>query len=106
MTLTAFIVFTLAAIGTYAIRLSGIVLLGGDRELPPRVSKALALVAPAAMAAIVANSLFLDAGEWRAFGAWHIAAIVAVAVALWKRSMGWTLSLGALAFAALLLAGL
>jgi len=106
MTLTAFIVFTLAAIGTYVIRISGIVLLGGDRELPPRVRKALSLVAPAAMAAIVANSLFLEQGEWRGFGAWHLAAIVAVAVALWKRSMGWTLAAGAGAFAALLLAGL
>ncbi|WP_297082912.1 AzlD domain-containing protein [uncultured Demequina sp.] len=105
MTLTAFIVFTLAAIGTYLIRVSGIVLLGGDRELPPRVRKALSLVAPAAMAAIIANSLFLEQSDWRAFGPWHIAAIVAVGVALWKRSMGWTLALGAAAFAALLLAG-
>lgn len=105
MTLTAFIVFTLAAVGTYAIRLSGIVLLGGDRDLPSRVRKALSLVAPAAMAAIVANSLFLDGGQWRELGAWHAAALVAVVVALWKRSMGWTLTLGAAAFAALLVAG-
>ncbi|MDE0571874.1 AzlD domain-containing protein [Demequina sp. B12] len=104
--MTAFIVFTVAAAGTYLIRLSGIALLGGDRELSPRVRKALSLVAPAAMAAIIANSLFLDGGQWRAFGAWHLAAAVAVGVALWKRSMGWTLSAGAAVFAALLLAGL
>ncbi len=104
--ITAFVVFTIAAIGTYAIRLSGVFLLGGDRDLPPRVRKALSLVAPAAMAAIVANSLLLNEGEWRAFGAWHLAALVAVGVALWKRSMGWTLAAGVVAFAALLLAGL
>lgn len=104
--MTAFVVFTIAAIGTFAIRISGILLLGGDRDLPPRVRKALSLVAPAAMAAIVANALFLDQAEWRGFGAWHIAALIAVGVALWKRSMGWTLLAGAGAFAALLLAGL
>ncbi|WP_159449681.1 AzlD domain-containing protein [Demequina sp. NBRC 110057] len=103
--ITAFVVFTVAAIGTYLIRLSGVFLLGGDRELPPRVRTALSLVAPAAMGAIIANSLLLDEGDWRAFGPWHLAALVAVGVALWKRSMGWTLSAGAVAFAALLLAG-
>ncbi len=104
--MTAFVVFTVAAVGTYLIRVSGILLLGGDRELPPRVRKALSLVAPAAIGAIVANALFLDQAEWRGFGAWHLAAVVAVGVALWKRSMGWTLLSGVVAFAALLLAGL
>ncbi|WP_161794546.1 AzlD domain-containing protein [Demequina globuliformis] len=104
--MTAFIVFTLAAIGTYLIRLSGIALLGDGKQLSPRVRKALTLVAPAAMAAIIANSLFLDQGAWRDFGAWHLAALVAVGVALWKRSMGWTLVAGATAFALLLVAGL
>ncbi len=103
--ITAFIVFTVAAVGTYLIRVSGILLLGGDRELSPRMSKMLSLVAPAALGAIVANALFLDEGAWRPFGAWHIAATVAVGVALWKRSMGWTLLAGVIAFAALLLAG-
>lgn len=104
--ITAVVVFTVAAIGTYLIRISGIVLLGGDRELPPRVKTMLSLVAPAAMAAIIANALFLDQGQWRGFGAWHLAALVAALVALWKRSMGWTLLAGVVAFAALLLAGL
>ncbi|WP_062071142.1 AzlD domain-containing protein [Demequina sediminicola] len=103
--MTAFWVFTLAAIGTYLIRLSGIAILGDGRELSPRVRKALTLVAPAAMAAIIANALLLDAGQWREFGAWHVAAAVAVGVALWKRSMGWTLVAGAGAFAVLLLLG-
>ncbi|WP_061963022.1 AzlD domain-containing protein [Demequina aurantiaca] len=101
-----FLAFLLAGIGTYAIRLSGIMLLGGDRKLPESVTKTLRLIAPAALAAIIANSLLLDGGDWRAFGAWQIAAVVATGVALWKRSMGWTLIAGAGAFAALLLVGL
>lgn len=101
-----FIAFVLAGIGTYLIRVSGIVLLGGDRELPESVTKTLRLIAPAALAAIVANALLLDGGQWRGFGAWHLAAIVAIAVAVWTRSMGWTLLVGAVAFAGLLLVGL
>ena len=101
-----FLIFLVAAIGTYLIRVSGIVIFGKDRRIPPRVARALQLVGPAAMAAIVANSLLLDEGAWRPFGAWHLAAIVAVAVALWKRTSGWTMVSGAVAFAALLLAGL
>ncbi|WP_062304817.1 AzlD domain-containing protein [Demequina subtropica] len=104
--MTAFLVFTAAAVGTYLIRLSGVALLGGDRELPPGVTRALALVGPAAMAAIVANALLLDGTEWRGFGAWHLAAVVATGVALWKRSMGVTVAAGVVAFGALLLAGL
>lgn len=110
--ITAVIVFTAAAIGTYLIRLSGVLLLGGDRELGPRVRKMLSLVAPAALGAIVANALFLEQivgqeqVQWREFGAWHLAALAAAGVALWKRSMGWTLLAGVAAFAALLLAGL
>lgn len=104
--MTAFIIFTVAAIGTYVIRISGIALLGGDRELSPRVRKMLGLVAPAALGAIVADALFLDEGMWRPLGAWHLAALVAVVLALWKRSMGWTLLAGVAAFAAFLLAGL
>ena len=101
----AFLIFLAAGIGTYAIRISGVMLLGDGRELPERVTRALRLVGPAAMAAIVANSLLLDEGQWRALGAWHAAALVAVGIALWRRSSGWTMLAGALTFAALLLAG-
>ncbi|WP_430868232.1 AzlD domain-containing protein [Demequina aurantiaca] len=101
-----FLAFLLAGIGTYLIRISGVTLLGGDRELPESVNKTLKLIAPAALAAIVANALILNGGEWRGFGAWHLAAIVAIGVALWTRSMGWTLVVGAISFAALLALGL
>lgn len=103
--MTVGLLFLAAAVGTYLIRLSGIVLLGGDRELHPRLRHALTLVAPAAMAAIIANSLLLDHGQWRSFGAWHLAALVAIGVALWRRTTGWPLLIGALAFAGFLLLG-
>ncbi len=105
-----FLIFLIAAIGTYLIRISGIVLLGGKKDLSPRVKRSLGLVAPAAMGAIIANALLFDSSgaglEWRAFGAWHVAALVAVVVAVWRRSMGWTLLVGAVVFAGLLVAGL
>jgi branched-subunit amino acid transport protein len=101
-----FLIFTAVAVGTYLIRLSGIALLSNPERIPPRVQRALGLVAPTAMGAIIVNSLFLDEGGWREFGAWHLAAAVAIAVALWRRSSGWAMSLGAAAFALLLVAGL
>ncbi|MCB2411400.1 AzlD domain-containing protein [Demequina sp. TTPB684] len=100
-----FLIFTAVAIGTYIIRVSGIALLSDPQKIPPRVRRALGLVAPTAMGAIIVNALFLDESGWREFGAWHIAAAVAVGVALWRRSAGWAMSLGAAAFALLLIAG-
>jgi branched-subunit amino acid transport protein len=97
----AFLIFLAAGIGTYLIRISGTVFLG-NRDLPPKVTRALQLTGPAAMSAIIAHSLLLSGGDWRGFGAWHIAALVAVGVALWKKSMGWSMAIGALAFAGLL----
>ncbi|NTV39195.1 MAG: AzlD domain-containing protein [Demequinaceae bacterium] len=104
--MTVFLIFLAVAVGTYLIRISGIALLSDPERLPPRLRRALGLVAPTALGAIVVNSLFLDAGQWRAFGAWHLAAAVAIGVALWRRSPGWAMSVGAAAFAVLLIAGL
>lgn len=104
--MTVFLIFLAAGIGTYLIRISGIALLSNPEKLPPRLRRALGLVAPTALGAIVVNSLFLDAGQWRALGAWHAAAAIAIAVALWRRSSGWAMAAGAIAFALLLIAGL
>ncbi len=104
--MTVFLTFTAVAIGTYLIRLSGIALLSNPEKLPPRLRRALGLVAPTAMGALIVNTLFLDAGQWRALGAWHVAAAAAIGVALWKRSSGWAMALGAAAFALLLVAGI
>ena len=101
-----FLIFLAAGIGTYLIRVSGIALLSNPERIPPRVRRALSLVAPTAMGAIVINSLFLDETQWRAFGAWHLAALVAIGIALWRRSAGWSMVAGAAAFAVLIAAGL
>jgi len=100
------VVFALAGIGTYLIRLSGIALLANEERIPPLVRRALRMIGPAAMGAIVGNSLLLDHGAWRPFGVWHVASLVALAVGVWRRSLGLTLLAGAAAFAALLLLGL
>lgn len=104
--MTVFLIFSAAAVGTYLIRISGIALLSNPEKLPPRLRRALGLVAPTALGAIIVNSLFLDAGQWRSFGAWHVAAAVAIGVALWRRSAGWAMTAGAFAFALLSVAGL
>lgn len=97
------IVVALAGIGTYLIRVSGIVLFQNEDRISPLVRRGLRMIGPAAMGAIIGNALFLDAGEWRSFGAWHLAALVAVAAAVWKRNLGLTMLVGAAAFAVLLL---
>jgi len=104
--MTVFLIFLVAGIGTYLIRVSGIALLSDPEKLSPRLRRALSLVAPTALGAIIVNSLFLDDGAWRNFGAWHLAACVAIVLAVWRRSAGLAMAAGAVAFAALLAAGL
>ncbi len=99
------LMFALVAIGTYLIRVSGIVLFRDEERIPPLVRRALRMIGPAAMGAIVGNALFLDDGAWRGFGAWHLAAIAALAAAAWKRNLGLTMLAGAAAFAVLLAFG-
>jgi len=104
--MTIWLVFALAAVGTYAIRLSGIAILGDEERVPPLVRRALRMIGPAAMGAIVGNSLVLEDGAWRPLGAWHLAALAALAVGVWRRSLGWTMLAGAGAFTVLLALGL
>jgi len=104
--MTVWLIFLFAALGTYLIRISGVVLLRDPEKIPAPIRRALRMVGPAAMGAIIVNALFLDHGEWRAFGAWHLAAVVAIGVALWRRSQGWSMLAGAVAFAALIASGL
>ncbi len=65
-----------------------------DVTIPHRVEQALGLVAPAVLAGLVAQTLFLDHGEFRPFGTWYIAGAVAALVAWRTRSFGWTLLAG------------
>ena len=104
--MTPLVMFAIAGVGIYLIRISGVVLLAGDRELPLGAAKALRLVAPAAITAVVASAVLLDHGSVRVFSAWHAAALIAIGVALWKRNIALTIAVGALAFALFKIAGL
>ncbi len=73
----------LLAVGTYALKATGPLLLGGERELPPTVTR-LALLLPAPLlAALVATSAFVADQRWvfdeRAAG------LAVAGLALWKR---------------------
>ena len=102
--MSLWLIFLFAAIGTYLIRISGVVLLRDPDKIPAPVRRALTMVGPAAMGAIIVNSLFLQQHEWRPFGAWHVAALVAIGVALWRRSQGWSMLAGAVVFAVMIAA--
>ena len=56
--------------------------------------RSIPLVAPAVLAGLVAQTLFLDAGELRPFGTWYVAGGIAAVVAWRTRSFGWTLLIG------------
>ncbi len=89
------LIVILVAAGTLAMRASMVTLLG-EVTIPLRVEQALSLVAPAVLAGLVAQTLFLDHGEFRPFGTWYLAAAVAALVAWRTRSFGWTLAAGML----------
>jgi len=83
----------LVALGTYLLRVSMVVALGRF-ALPPSVERALRLVAPAVLAALVAQTLLLDDGGIREWSSWYPAAIVAAAAAWLTKSTAWTLVAG------------
>lgn len=70
------------------------------RDLSPRIGEALALIPPAAFAALVANDLIdpASAFDWRPYGA----ALVVLLVARWTKSLIWCALLGMGAYAALM----
>ena len=87
------VLVALVAAGTFAMRASMVTLLAGA-SIPIRVEQALSLVAPSVLAGLVAQTLFLDQGDYRPFGTWYLAAAVAAVVAWRTRSFGWTLVAG------------
>jgi branched-subunit amino acid transport protein len=92
MTADLAIVLVVAA-GTLAMRASMVTLLA-DVTISPRVEQALSLVAPAVLAGLVAQTLFLDADGFRPIGSWYLAGAIAAVVAWRTRSFGWTLLAG------------
>ncbi len=86
----------LAGSGTLLLRISALAAVG-TREIPERAIQILRLIAPAVLTSIAVNSLILDSGELRPLGSWQAAALVAVAVSLKTKSIGWTLAAGLVA---------
>jgi branched chain amino acid efflux pump len=91
--MTDYLYVALVAAGTFAMRASLVTLLA-NVTIPPRVHQALGLVAPAVLAGLVAQTLFLEGGDIRPFGTWYVAAAAAALVAWRTRSFGWTLVVG------------
>lgn len=80
-------------LGTFAMRASLVTVLAGV-TIPDRVERTLRLVAPAVLAAIVAQSLFLDGGEARSLSSWHAGGLVAAAVVWRTKSVALALATG------------
>lgn len=84
----------LAGVGTYVIRLSFVGFAGRFASPSPRVESTLRLIAPAVLAAIVADRLFLVDGELGVRWEWWIAGLIAGLVAWRWRSAGLTMFSG------------
>ncbi|MEM7287655.1 MAG: AzlD domain-containing protein [Actinomycetota bacterium] len=83
----------IVGVGTFLMRASLVTALAGV-TIPARVERTLRLVAPAVLAAIVAQSLFLEDGDARAPSSWHVGGAVA-ALVVWKtKSVGIALTAG------------
>ncbi len=98
-TSTIWLIFIVAGIGTFFLRLSFIFLMGRLSEVPPNVERVLRFVPPAVLAALVVpaivyvdSSLAIEAGNEKLF-AGTLAAVVA-----WRtRNMLATIAIGMLA---------
>ncbi len=84
----------LAGLGTYALRLSFIGLSSRLGAPSPQTEATLRLIAPAVLAAIVANQLFVSEGVWIVQWDWWIAGVVAGLVAWRWHSAGLTMAAG------------
>jgi branched-subunit amino acid transport protein len=84
----------IAGIGTFAIRLSFIALLGRVERIPPLAERALRLVPAAVLAALVAPGVFRPEGVLDPWNDRLLAAAVAALVAWWTRNVLATLVAG------------
>jgi branched-subunit amino acid transport protein len=98
--------FLVAGLGTYAIRLSAIALVGYGVEIPPRIERMLRLIAPAVLASIIANGLVLDGGRLNTRASWYLGAALAILVMRRVRSAAWAMTAAMLLVWALQQAGL
>ncbi|MCC7178325.1 MAG: AzlD domain-containing protein [Acidobacteria bacterium] len=84
--------FLLAGIGTYLIRASAIVLVGHGVAVPARLERTLRLIAPAVLAAIVANGLLLEDGRFNLRVSWFAGTLVAISIVRRFRSAAWAIA--------------
>ena len=85
--------FLVVAVGTLLFRASFVLAIGRIR-LSHKTERGLRLIAPAVLAGLVAQGLFLEGAEWRELGSWHLAAAIAVLVGWSRRSVTETLLAG------------
>jgi branched-subunit amino acid transport protein len=83
-----------AGAGTYLIRLSFLAVARRFRDLPPRVERALSLIPPAVLAALVAPSVLVVDGNVDLLNARAAAAAFAAAVGYLTKSVVATLVVG------------
>jgi branched-subunit amino acid transport protein len=88
----------LAGLVTFTIRLSFIWIIG-QRTIPPLLQRALRLVPPAVLTAILVPEVFMPAGQLNlSFGNARLLAAVLAALVAWRtRSAMWTIVVGMLA---------
>ena len=98
--MTDLLAVLLVGAGTYLIRCSMVVALGRV-TLSETAERALGLIPPAVLGALVAQTLLLEGEGMRDLSTWHPAAVVAALVAWRTRSIGWTLVAGMAALWAL-----
>ena len=77
------LVIVLAGVGTFSIRLSLLALLGARTTIPPTAQRALRLVPPAVLAALITPALFRFGGDWDLWNA-RLAAGALAAVVAWR----------------------
>lgn len=92
--MTPLVLVLVIAVGTYLIRVS-FVLLFSTRNLPRWLADLLPLIAPAVLAALVAQGLVIDGAGIRPItSVWYLAAAIAAGVGWKTRSVGLTLAVG------------
>ena len=84
--------FVLAGVGTYLIRVSAIAVMARGGGVPARVERTLRLIAPAVLAAIIANGLLLDGTRLNTRPSWYVGTITAVVVARRSHSAAWAMA--------------
>ena len=100
-TVTAWIVIVLGGIGTFAIRGSLLLFASRLAELPDATRELLRMIPAAALAALVAPAVLRADGEVVLLGPRPLAALVALGIAWWTRSVFLTIAVGLVAVVAL-----